>query len=166
MKRECLSRSFCGAILCEFGDGGAQLIQSRAGARAHEYAGNPTILISLDSRRELSSLSHNVDLVPDQDARRFPGRDLGQHLVDRLGLLVAYCRRSVHYVQQQVGHTDPTLTLRIYQQLLKRKRREEYRARVNDLLGTSPAALSRLPGPAQETALGPKSGPNSLLAVP
>jgi integrase len=79
-------------------------------------------------------------------------------------LLAAGCDPA--YVQQQVGHTDPTLTLRIYQQLLKRKRREEYRARVNDLLGTSPAALSRLPAPAQETALGPKSGPNSLLAVP
>jgi hypothetical protein len=62
-------------------------------------------------------------------------------------------------VQQQVGHTDPTLTLRIYLQLLKRKRREEYRARVNELLGTWPAALSRLPDPAGEPSL----GPNSLL---
>jgi hypothetical protein len=50
-------------------------------------------------------------------------------------------------VQQQVVHTDPTLTLRIYQQLLKRKRREEFRERLNDLLGTSPAALSRRPEP-------------------
>jgi hypothetical protein len=54
---------------------------------------------------------------------------------------------------------------RIYQQLLKRKRREEYRERVNELLGTSPAALSRLPDMAQRAALGPKSGPNSLLPV-
>lgn len=60
-------------------------------------------------------------------------------------LLAAGCDRA--YVQQQVGHTDPTLTLRIYQQLLKRKRREEYRHRVNELLGTSPAALSKLPEP-------------------
>jgi hypothetical protein len=66
-------------------------------------------------------------------------------------------------VQQQVDHTDPTLTLRIYQQLLKRKRREEYRDRVNELLGTSPAAPSRLPDPAGGAKLGPKSGPNSLL---
>jgi hypothetical protein len=65
-------------------------------------------------------------------------------------------------VQQQVGHTDPTLTLRIYQ-LLKRKRREEYRERVNELLGTSPTALSKLPDLAGEPALGTKSGPNSLL---
>ena len=76
-------------------------------------------------------------------------------------LLAAGCDPA--YVQQQVGHTDPTLTLRIYQQLLKRKRREEYRERVNELLGTSPAALSRLPEPAHRAAVGPKSGPNSLL---
>jgi integrase len=78
-------------------------------------------------------------------------------------LLAAGCDPA--YVQQQVGHTDPTLTLRIYQQLLKRKRREEYRTRVNDLLGTSPAALSRLPEAAREAELGPNSGPNSLLGA-
>jgi hypothetical protein len=76
-------------------------------------------------------------------------------------LLAAGCDPA--YAQQQVGHTDPTLTLRTYQQLLKRKRREDYRDRVNDLLGTSPAALSRLPDPAAGAMLGPKSGPNSLL---
>jgi integrase len=76
-------------------------------------------------------------------------------------LLAAGCDPA--YVQQQVGHTDPTLTLRIYQQLLKRKRREEYRERVNELLGTSPAALSRLPDLARGSEVGPKSGPNSLL---
>jgi integrase len=42
-------------------------------------------------------------------------------------LLAAGCDPA--YVQQRVGHTDPTLTLRIYQQLLKHKRREEYRTR-------------------------------------
>jgi integrase len=75
-------------------------------------------------------------------------------------LLAAGCDPA--YVQQQVGHTDPTLTLRIYQRLLKRRRREEYRERVNDLLGTSPAALSRLPEPATESVVGPNSGPNSV----
>jgi hypothetical protein len=55
------------------------------------------------------------------------------------------------------------LTLRIYQQLLKRKRREEYRGRVNELLGTSPAALSKLPDLAGEPAFAPKSAPNSLV---
>jgi integrase len=78
-------------------------------------------------------------------------------------LLAAGCDPA--YVQQQVGHTDPTLTLRIYQRLLKRRRREEYRKRVNDLLGTSPAALSRLPEPAPATMVGPNSGPNSLLGA-
>jgi integrase len=76
-------------------------------------------------------------------------------------LLTAGCDPA--YVQQPVGHTDPTLTLRIYQQLLKRKRREEYPARVNELLGTSPTALSRLPEPGYRAAFGPKSGPSSLL---
>jgi integrase len=78
-------------------------------------------------------------------------------------LLAAGCDPA--YVQQQVGHTDPTLTLRIYQQLLKRKRREEYRTRVNELLGTSPAALSRLPAEVGEVEVGPNSGPNSLFGT-
>lgn len=69
-------------------------------------------------------------------------------------LLAAGCDPA--YVMAQVGHTDPTLTLRIYQQLLKRRRREEYRERVNELLGTSPAATG-------SAHLGPNSGPNSLL---
>jgi integrase len=78
-------------------------------------------------------------------------------------LLAAGCDPA--YVQQQVGHTDPMLTLRIYQQLLKRKRREEYRERVNELLGTSPAAQSKLPDVAGGREAGPNSGPNSLLAA-
>lgn len=69
-------------------------------------------------------------------------------------LLAAGCDPA--YVMAQVGHTDPTLTLRIYQQLLKRRRREEYRERVNELLGTSPAATG-------SAHVGPNSGPNSLL---
>jgi hypothetical protein len=56
----------------------------------------------------------------------------------------------------QMGHTDPTLTLRIYQQRLKRRRREEYRERVNELLGTSRLQLVR-------PTLGPIPGPNSVL---
>jgi integrase len=79
-------------------------------------------------------------------------------------LLAAGCDPA--YVQQQVGHTDPMLTLRIYQQLLKRKRREEYRDRVNELLGTSPAALSKPPDLAGEPVLAPKSAPNSLVQLP
>jgi integrase len=71
-------------------------------------------------------------------------------------LLAAGCDPA--YVMAQVGHTDPTLTLRIYQQLLKRRRREEYRERVNELLGTSPAATG-------SAHLGPNSGPNSPLVA-
>jgi hypothetical protein len=72
-------------------------------------------------------------------------------------LLAAGCDPA--YVQQRVGHTDPMLTLRIYQQLLKRRRRDEYRKRVNDLLGTSPAGLSRLPEAGTETVVGPIPDP-------
>jgi integrase len=45
-------------------------------------------------------------------------------------LLAAGCDPAC--VMTQVGHTDPTLTLRIYQQLLKRRRSEG----VNGPLGT------------------------------
>ena len=69
-------------------------------------------------------------------------------------LLAAGCDPA--YVMAQVGHTDPTVTLRIYQQLLKRRRREEYRDRVNELLGTSQAATG-------VAHVGPNSGPNSPL---
>lgn len=58
-------------------------------------------------------------------------------------MLAAGCDPA--YVQEQAGHTDPMLTLRIYQQLLKRKRREEYRERVNELLGASPPAPTKRP---------------------
>ena len=69
-------------------------------------------------------------------------------------LLAAGCDPA--YVMAQVGHTDPTVTLRIYQQLLKPRRREEYRESVNELLGTSPAATS-------SGHLAPNLDPNSVL---
>ena len=43
------------------------------------------------------------------------------------------------WIMQQVGHTDPKLTLRIYNQVLKRKRSEEFRSRANELLGARTA---------------------------
>src|SRR5437588_4317419 len=61
----------------ELGDGAAQRLQTCAGASAHVDAGNPTILVALHSRLE----ARGVDLVPDDDARRFIGADLGEHLV-------------------------------------------------------------------------------------
>lgn len=42
------------------------------------------------------------------------------------------------YIMAQVGHADPRLTLRIYAQLMKRKRADEYREKVSALLGVSP----------------------------
>src|SRR5439155_15047638 len=48
------------ARCAELGDGAAQFLQTCAGARAHENARNPTILVSLDTRLQLQG----VDLVP------------------------------------------------------------------------------------------------------
>src|SRR5688500_4365974 len=58
----------------KFGNGSAQSIQSCAGARAHENAGNPTILIALDRRIELRC----IDLVPHQELGRVARRYLGE----------------------------------------------------------------------------------------
>jgi hypothetical protein len=55
---------------------------------------------------------------------------------------------------------------RIYQQLLKRKRPEEYRERVNELLGTSPAAPSKLPDLAPERTTGPIGAPTRCCRRP
>jgi hypothetical protein len=67
--------------------------------------------------------------------------------------------------RRQVGHTDTTLTLRIYQAAAQAQTaRGVPRARQRELLGTSPAALSRLPE-AREAEAGPKSGPTSLLGT-
>jgi hypothetical protein len=66
-------------------------------------------------------------------------------------------------VQQQVGHTDPILTWRIYQQLLKRKRREECRARGFLRRLGQPGQRHRR-GPKQVVAaIGPKSEPDAVL---
>jgi integrase len=59
------------------------------------------------------------------------------------------------WIMQQVGHTDPKLTLRIYNQVLKRKRSEEFRSRANELLGArtvgmvTPAAATPATVPAE-----------------
>lgn len=49
------------------------------------------------------------------------------------------------WIMAQVGHTDPKLTLRIYNQVLKRKRSEEFRQRANELLGARPAHTPTTP---------------------
>jgi hypothetical protein len=80
--------------------------------------------------------------------RRVDGRQLGGHLQ----------WPRVH----AVAGAYEVIFDRDVSKLLKRRRREEYRDRVNDLLGTSPAALSKLPDLAATYEFAPKSAPNSL----
>jgi integrase len=44
------------------------------------------------------------------------------------------------YVQAQVGHADPTVTLAIYAQVMRRADREQLKAEIRGLLGVLPAA--------------------------
>jgi integrase len=65
--------------------------------------------------------------------------------------LLAAAGADPAWIMEQVGHTDPKLTLRIYTQVMKRKRSEEYRARANELLGVTPKS-SFGPGPTNDKA--------------
>ena len=51
---------------CEFRDRLSEQLEPGTRARAHENAGNPTILVALDSRLQ----ARRIDLVPDEKARR------------------------------------------------------------------------------------------------
>jgi integrase len=58
------------------------------------------------------------------------------------------------YVQAQVGHVNPTITLSIYALVMRRADRDQLRAEIRDLLGTSsapttdgPASLAMAHGP-------------------
>ncbi len=46
------------------------------------------------------------------------------------------------YGQAQVGHADPTVTLGIYAQVMRRGDREELKAEIRDLLGVAAAISS------------------------
>jgi integrase len=46
------------------------------------------------------------------------------------------------YVQAQVGHVDPSVTLSIYAQVMRRADRDELRAEIRELLGVRSAALA------------------------
>jgi integrase len=78
-------------------------------------------------------------------------------------LLAAGCDPA--YVQQQVGHTDPMLTLRIYQQPLKRKRRKEYREASQRAARHVARGALEAAGPRTRKRVGPNSGPNSLFVA-
>jgi integrase len=45
---------------------------------------------------------------------------------------------DIPYIQAQVGHKDPTTTLAIYAQVMRRPDRDELRAEIRALLGVSP----------------------------
>ena len=49
------------------------------------------------------------------------------------------------YVQAQVGHVDPTTTLRVYAQVMARRDRDQLRSEIRQLLGLDPA-----PAPAHQ----------------
>ena len=46
------------------------------------------------------------------------------------------------HVQAQVGHVDPSVTLSIYAQVMRRADRDELRAEIRELLGVRSAALA------------------------
>lgn len=50
------------------------------------------------------------------------------------------------YVQAQVGHVDPAITLSVYAQVMRRADRDQLRAEIRDLLGTSNPPSTARPG--------------------
>jgi hypothetical protein len=76
--------------------------------------------------------------------------------------LLAAAGADPAWIMQQVGHTDPKLTLRIYTQVMKRKRSEDYRARANELLG----AHGLVPNGATTRSTGGEIRPANRPTVP
>lgn len=53
------------------------------------------------------------------------------------------------YIQAQVGHVDPTTTLGIYAQVIRRSDRDQLRAEIRELLGVSSSRATDVPRAAQ-----------------
>jgi integrase len=51
------------------------------------------------------------------------------------------------YIQAQVGHVDPTTTLAIYAQIIRRADRDQLRAEIRDLLGVERDGTAPVPAP-------------------
>ncbi len=49
------------------------------------------------------------------------------------------------YVQAQVGHTDPTVSLAVYAQVMRRPDRDQLRAEIREVLGVDQATSQELP---------------------
>lgn len=62
---------------------------------------------------------------------------------------------DVPYVQAQVGHRDPAVTLAVYAQVIQRPDRDRLRAEMRELLGDSPEHLS--PAPESGLIRGPET---------
>ena len=69
---------------------------------------------------------------------------------------------DIPYVQAQVGHKDPTTTLAIYAQVMRRPDRDHLRAEIRALLGVSP----RPPEPSGATIHRLDRGQESLSPSP
>jgi integrase len=68
------------------------------------------------------------------------------------------------YVQSQVGHVDPTTTLRVYAQVMARRDRDQLRAEIRQLLGLDPAPARR-PAARPATVAEPQPGVTRLRAA-
>jgi hypothetical protein len=58
------------------------------------------------------------------------------------------------YVQAQVGHADPALTLAVYAQVMRRADRDELKAEIRGLLGEAQVAPGAVGRNGRETAIG------------
>ena len=58
------------------------------------------------------------------------------------------------YVQAQVGHADPAVTLAIYAQVMRRADRDELKAEIRGLLGEGQATPNAVGGNGRETGIG------------
>jgi integrase len=58
---------------------------------------------------------------------------------------------DIPYVQAQVGHSDPKVTLAVYAQVMRRPDRDQLRAEIRALLGIDQEAIHDQPAPADRT---------------
>jgi Phage integrase family len=64
---------------------------------------------------------------------------------------------DLRYIQEQVGHRDPSTTLKIYAQVIRRPDRDQLRADMRALLGEDRPVIALASEP--EMPLGPEAQP-------
>jgi integrase len=62
---------------------------------------------------------------------------------------------DIPYVQSQVGHLDPTVTLAVYAQLIRRPDREQLRHEIRSFLDTPVSVVDRSAAPAPDRTASP-----------